>query len=288
MGHVLFLDVVGYSKLSMDRQTETLRQLQDSVRSTDTFLQASTEPDSLISLPTGDGMALVFFRGLTAHVRCAIELGTALKEHPDLELRMGLHSGPVHRVSDINDSRNVSGGGINVAQRVMDCGDAGHILLSKSVADVLRQLGGWGEKLRDLGEVEVKHGERIHIYNLVDGNRGNPAIPSKVEAQRQAQISLSAPSPSGHSFSDEETELLICAAGDGEIVVMSTDETSDWVRAGARDFFDGSDRAVAALYLEALDSLRRRGLVRHSGGVLYELTGTGFKQARELKSAREH
>jgi class 3 adenylate cyclase len=186
MGHVLFLDIVGYSKLLMEQQTETLEQLNEIVRGTDEYRRASSESNSLIKLPTGDGMALVFFHGLTSHVRCAIELNQALRKYPDLKLRTGLHSGPVYRVSDINDSRNVAGGGINIAQRVMDCGDAGHILLSKAVADNLQQLGGWEGKFQDLGEVEVKHGVKVHIYNFVDGELGNPVIPAKVEAQRNA------------------------------------------------------------------------------------------------------
>ena len=161
MGHVLFIDIVGYSKLPMERQAETLEQLNEIVRSADTYDRAS-EKDSLIRLPTGDGMALVFFSGLTSHLTCAIEIAHALKKYPHLKVRMGLHSGPVYHVSDINDSRNVAGGGINIAQRVMDCGDAGHILLSKAVADTLQQLGGWEEKLQDLGEVEVKHGVKVH------------------------------------------------------------------------------------------------------------------------------
>jgi class 3 adenylate cyclase len=187
IGHVLFLDIVGYSKLPMGQQTETLEQLNEIVRDTDEYRRASSEETSLIKLPTGDGMALVFFDSFTAHVRCAIELGRALKHCPDLKLRMGLHSGPVYRVSDINDSRNVAGGGINVAQRVMDCGDAGHILLSKAAADNLQQLGGWEGNIQDLGEVEVKHAVKVHVYNLVDGELGNPIIPVKIAAQKDAE-----------------------------------------------------------------------------------------------------
>jgi class 3 adenylate cyclase len=206
MGHVLFLDIVGYSKLPMGQQTETLEQLNEIVRGIDEYRRASSENNSLIKLPTGDGMALVFFRGLTAHVRCALELGQALKEHPDLKLRTGLHSGPVYRVSDINDSRNVAGGGINMAQRVMDCGDVGHILLSKAVADNLQQLGGWEGKLHDLGEVEVKHGVKVHVYNFVDGELGNPAIPAKVEAQRDAERGVPIPYSSQDSLLPEKDE----------------------------------------------------------------------------------
>jgi len=187
MGHVLFLDIVGYSKLPMSQQTETLEQLNEIIRGTNEYRRASSESNSLIKLPTGDGVALVFFGSLSAHVRCAIELGLALKQYPNLKLRTGLHSGPVYSVSDINDSRNVAGGGINMAQRVMDCGDAGHILLSKAVADNLQQLGGWEGKILDLGEVEVKHGVKVHVYNFVDGELGNPSLPAKIEEQRDAE-----------------------------------------------------------------------------------------------------
>lgn len=178
MGHVLFVDVVGYSKLPMDEQALTLQHLQESVRGTNEFRRAQSER-KLISLPTGDGMALVFFRGLTDHVECARSLSRALKQRPELKLRMGVHSGPVYRVVDINANRNVSGGGINMAQRVMDCGDAGHILLSKTVADVLLQLGNWTDLLHDLGEAEVKHGVKVHVFNLYDEEVGNPETPAK-------------------------------------------------------------------------------------------------------------
>jgi class 3 adenylate cyclase/tetratricopeptide (TPR) repeat protein len=179
IAHVLFTDIVGYSKLPMDEQEQLLMQLQDSVRHTSEFARAETA-DELIRLPTGDGMALVFFRDAEAPVRCALELSRALGNHPNLKLRMGIHSGPVYRVADINANRNVAGGGINIAQRVMDCGDAGHILVSREVAEVIGQLSGWRPMLHDLGEVEVKHGVRIHIYNLFDNEAGSAALPNKV------------------------------------------------------------------------------------------------------------
>lgn len=292
MGHVLFIDIVGYSKLPMERQAETLEQLNEIVRSADTYERAS-EKDSLIRLPTGDGMALVFFSGLTSHLTCAIEIAHALKKYPHLKVRMGLHSGPVYHVSDINDSRNVAGGGINIAQRVMDCGDAGHILLSKAVADTLQQLGGWEEKLQDLGEVEVKHGVKVHTYNFVDDELGNQVIPVKVKAQTEAVPMAPLPIPGAIrdstqvSLSAEEIEILISAAEDGEISLLSSDETGAWVCSGNRDFMDPSDRAVAAMYVEALKSLCRRELVTHAGGIAYDLTGSGFKQARALKKSRD-
>jgi class 3 adenylate cyclase len=185
IAHVLFTDIVGYSKLLMDEQEELLMQLQDAVRHTAEFARAEAS-ENLIRLPTGDGMALVFFQDAEAPVRCALGLTRLLRSHPELKLRMGIHSGPVYRVADINANRNVAGGGINIAQRVMDCGDAGHILVSRELAEVLGQLSGWRPMLHDLGEVEVKHGVRIHIYNLFTYDVGNAELPKKFPAPNLA------------------------------------------------------------------------------------------------------
>ena len=181
MAYVLFLDIVGYSRLRMDQQQEIIHNLQEAVRNTSEFARAQAE-DQLIRLPTGDGMALVFFRDPEAPVRCALELTKILHGKPDIQLRMGIHAGPVYRIADINANRNVAGGGINIAQRVMDCGDSGHILLSKTMAEVLAELSAWTEHLRDLGEAEVKHGLRVHLYNLHTKEAGNAAIPQKLRA----------------------------------------------------------------------------------------------------------
>ena len=177
--HVLFMDIVGYAKLLIEGQTERLSELREVVRGTQEF-QNNRDASSLLSLHTGDGMALSFFGDPEAPVRCAVEISRALKSYPELKLRMGLHSGLVRRVPDINANMNIAGGGINLAQRVMDCGDAGHILLSKAVADDLKQLSRWNGNLHDLGEAEVKHGVRVHIFNLYDHEIGNVAIPSKL------------------------------------------------------------------------------------------------------------
>ncbi len=142
IAHVLFTDIVGYSKLLIDRQSELLHQLNQIVRGTETF-RAAEAAGKLMRLPTGDGMALAFFTSPDAPVRCAVEIARALKSHPEFPLRMGINSGPVNAVSDVNDKSNVAGAGINMAQRVMDCGDAGHILLSQRVADDLGQYGKW-------------------------------------------------------------------------------------------------------------------------------------------------
>jgi class 3 adenylate cyclase len=180
IAHILFMDIVGYSKLAIDNQQRVLRRLQEAVRACAEFTQASIA-DSLIRLPTGDGMALVFFQDALAPVRCAFELSQIIRGDPELRLRMGIHSGSVYRVDDINESKNVAGSGINVAQRVMDCGDAGHILVSKAVAEVLCQLSTWCNALSELGETEVKHGVRIHLFNLCIAEVGNPKLPQKLE-----------------------------------------------------------------------------------------------------------
>ncbi len=175
IAHVLFMDIVGYSKLEMNEQTAVLGLLKKIVRDTIEFRRAQAG-DQLISLPTGDGMALVFFGSPLAPVHCALEIARELKNHPALPLRMGVHSGLVYHIADINANKNVAGGGINIAQRVMDCGDAGHILLSKVVADFLIQVGSWAQYLTDLGERQVKHGVRVHLFNLCRDGLGNPAI----------------------------------------------------------------------------------------------------------------
>ena len=185
IAHVLFMDIVGYSKLPLDHQEAVLRTLQVVVSATPEFLQAQASKE-MIRLPTGDGMALVFFEDAEAAARCAVEVSQALKSHPEIPLRMGLHSGPVYRVADINANQNVAGGGINIAQRVMDCGDAGHILASQSVADVIGHLSSWKDNLHDLGEVDVKHGVRVHLYNLYTEEVGNARLPEKLQtAQRR-------------------------------------------------------------------------------------------------------
>jgi class 3 adenylate cyclase len=186
MAHVLFTDIVAYSRLPMDQQEQALLHLQEAVRETREFARAQAS-DQLIRLPTGDGMALVFFGDVEAPVRCALELHRCLRRWPEMQLRMGIHSGPVYRVEDINAARNVAGGGINTAQRVMDCGDGGHILVSKSVADLLDQVSTWKTALHDLGEAEVKHGVRVHIYNLYTDEAGNRNPPHKLRtAQKKA------------------------------------------------------------------------------------------------------
>src|SRR5437870_5954959 len=163
--HVLFIDIVGYSKLLVKQQSELLRELNEVVSGTKEFREAESA-GKLIRLPTGDGMALVFRTDPEAPAECAMEIARALKNHPAIQLRMGIHSGPVNEVADVNQRANIAGAGINMAQRVMDCGDAGHILISKHVAEDLEQYGHWQPHLHDLGECEVKHGVRVSVVNL--------------------------------------------------------------------------------------------------------------------------
>jgi TolB-like protein/class 3 adenylate cyclase/Tfp pilus assembly protein PilF len=187
IGHVLFMDVVGYSKLLVDEQREIQEQLSQIVRSTQQ-VAAAEEAEKLIRLPTGDGMALVFFNSPEAPVYCAIDVAKKVREHPKLRLRMGIHSGPVNEVRDVNDRINVAGAGINTAQRVMDCGDAGHILVSKHAAEDLAQSRQWRPYLHDLGECTVKHGTPVHVANFYTGDFGNPQLPEKFKHSRRRKI----------------------------------------------------------------------------------------------------
>src|SRR6266550_4694956 len=178
IGHVLFIDIVGYSKLRVNEQSGLLRELTEVVSGTREFREAEAE-GKLIRLPSGDGMALVFRTNPEAPAQCAVEISQTLKEHPSMQLRMGIHSGPVNEVADVNQRANIAGAGINLAQRVMDCGDAGHILVSKHSAEDLEQYDQWHPYLHDLGECEVKHGERLHVVNFYNGQIGNSAVPTR-------------------------------------------------------------------------------------------------------------
>src|SRR5438552_5334415 len=186
VGHVLFLDIVGYSKLLSDKQWKVFQLLKDIVRGTSQF-RAAEAANKLVRIPTGDGMVLAFFTSVDAPVRCALEISRKLREHPELRLRMGINSGPVDQVSDVNEQRNITGVGINMAQRLMDCGDAGHILLSRRVADDLAQYSEWKVFLHDLGQVEVKHGVTIDVVNFYDGKVGNAELPEKLNQARREE-----------------------------------------------------------------------------------------------------
>jgi TolB-like protein/class 3 adenylate cyclase/Tfp pilus assembly protein PilF len=185
IGHVLLIDIVGYSELLIHEQRERLQVLNEIVRSTAQF-RASDVSGMLVRIPTGDGMALIFRDSLESPVRCALEIGKTIKSHPEIQVRMGIHSGPVSEVTDVNERANIAGAGINMAQRVMDCGDAGHILLSRHVAEDLEQYRQWQPCLHDLGECEVKHGIHVHVVNLYTEELGNPEMPEKLKQAAEA------------------------------------------------------------------------------------------------------
>src|SRR5438128_3866547 len=193
IGHVLFMDVVGYSKLLVNEQREVVHQLNQVVRKTAQFRKSDAR-GKLISIPSGDGMALVFFESPEEPVQCALEISRALKNNPRLRLRMGVHSGPVDQVKDVNNRSNVAGAGINIAQRIMDCGDAGHILVSQRVADDLAQDSLWQPLLHEIGEVEVKHGVKLGIVNVYTDELGNSEAPKKL-SQPRPQAKFTRPEP---------------------------------------------------------------------------------------------
>ena len=184
IAHVLFIDIVGYSKLSINEQRAAIDELTQAVRTSEQFQNAEAAA-RLLKIPTGDGMALVFYKSPEEPVECALEISRALKDHPKIRLRMGVHSGPVSGVIDVNGQANLAGAGLNVAQRMMDCADAGHILVSRHVAEDLEGYEQWRPLLHDLGFCEVKHGVKLQIVNLCTEEAGNRALPAKLRAQRQ-------------------------------------------------------------------------------------------------------
>src|SRR5256885_2717321 len=189
IAHVLFIDIVGYSKLSINQQHAAVDQLTQIVRASQEFQRAEAA-SRLTRIPTGDGMALAFYTSPEAPAQCAVEISGALKEYPGLQLRMGIHSGPVGGVVDVNERANLAGAGLNMAQRVMDCGAAGHILLSKHVAEELEEYQKWRPFLHDLGSCEVKHGVRVSVVNLYDDQFGNAKLPRRFETvqKRRAHV----------------------------------------------------------------------------------------------------
>src|SRR5205814_7458142 len=220
IGHVLFIDIVGYSKLLINEQSEQIQKLREIVRGTEQFRIAEAE-GKLVRLPTGDGAALVFRTNVEAPALCALEISKELKNHSDLHVRMGIHSGPVNEVVDLNEQANIAGAGINVAQRVMDCGDAGHILVSKRVADDLEHYSQWRSLLHELGECEVKHGLRISLLNLYGDEAGNPELPEKFrQAKKKGQTALGAAASDAPVRHDEGLWLAVLpfkSSGDAEM-----------------------------------------------------------------------
>src|SRR6266513_5040186 len=184
IAHVLFLDIVGYSKLSVNEQHGRVDELNGIVRASEQFQKAEAA-NRILKIPTGDGMALVFYTSPEEPAQCAFEISRALKDNQRLQIRMGIHSGPVSGVVDVNERTNVAGAGINLAQRVMDCGDAGHILLSHHVAEDLEEYDRWRPLLHDLGACEVKHGLRVGVTNLYSDEVGNRQLPRKFQALKR-------------------------------------------------------------------------------------------------------
>src|SRR5215831_16948423 len=184
IAHVLFLDIVGYSKLSVNEQHAQVEELNGIVRLCEQFRKAEAA-GRLLKIPTGDGMALVFYKSPEEPAQCAVEIGRALKDKARLQVRMGIHSGAVSGVVDVNERTNVAGVGINMAQRVMDCGDGGHILVSKHAAEDLEAYDHWRPVLHDIGTFEVKHGVGVSVTNLYSDDVGNPQLPSKLQAVRK-------------------------------------------------------------------------------------------------------
>src|SRR6516225_5886687 len=235
IGHVLFIDIVGYSKLLITEQTEQIQKLKEIVRGTEQVRLAEAE-GKLLRLPTGDGGALVFRTSPEAPVLCAIEISKELKKYPELRVRMGIHSGPVNEVVDLNEQSNIAGAGVNLAQRVMDCGDAGHILLSKHVADDLAPHPRWNRHLHDLGECEVKHGVRVSVVNFYDDQFGNAMAPRKFETvqKRRARVRLA----------EAAIGLLVLAAIVAAFVFV--------LRRPTRSAFGIAEKSIAVLPFENL------------------------------------
>jgi TolB-like protein/Tfp pilus assembly protein PilF len=259
LANVLFLDIVGYSKLRTTEQSARIQQLREIVRSTEQFRTAEAE-GALLRLPTGDGGALVF-RRLEAPLLCAVEIAKALRRHPELPVRMGIHSGPVNEVTDLNEQANIAGAGINIAQRVMDCGDAGHILVSKHAAEDLEQHEEWQPYLHDIGEVETKHGDRLHVVNFYNREVGNSALPSKFAAAKRP-----APTPPAKKSLINRnrlaiTVLIIAAFGIGFLMfrIVGTDRRAVQARSTNEGLSRGASlpipkKSIAVLPFENLSS----------------------------------
>ena len=263
IAHVLFIDVVGYSKLLINEQHQRLGELNQIVRNTDAFRVAESA-GKLIRLPTGDGMALAFSTSPDAPVRCALQIAKALQTNPELKVRMGVHSGPVSGMTDVNDRSNVTGGGINLAQRIMDCGDAGHILVSQRVAEDLGQYRHWQPLLHDLGQCAVKHGEMVSLVNVYNDELGNPLPPTKV----QCHVEIS-----GHAVATKvipsrrrETALILLALAIALLAIgswfyfhRSTGRSSEVVAPNLINAAPVPEKSIAVLPFENLSANQETG-----------------------------
>src|SRR5437763_3263900 len=247
IAHVLFIDIVGYSKLRINEQSAQIDTLRDIVRGTEQFHTAEAE-GKLLRLPTGDGGALAFRNSPEAPVLCAEEIAKALKGHPEIRVRMGIHSGPVNAVTDLNEQANIAGAGINIAQRIMDCGDAGHILVSKHAAEDLEQYDQWQPYLHDIGECEVKHGERLHVVNLYNDEIGNPAAPAKYA--RNTITGTTSPAAAGN-----RRRYTMVAMAIGTLIVVGATSFFLASRTALRGLTSGgpvSEKSIAVLPFENL------------------------------------
>jgi len=233
IAHVLFLDIVGYSKLSINEQHARIQELNEIVRQSDQFRKAEAA-SRILKIPTGDGMALVFYKSPEEPAQCASEISGALKSNPRLQIRMGIHSGPVSAVADVTERTNVAGAGINMAQRVMDCGDAGHILVSKHVAEDLEQHDRWRPLLHDLGSCEVKHGVRLDVSNLYSDEVGNPQLPKKFQALKKHRSHV--------RWAEAAIALLVVAAVISAFIYVSR-------RGPARSLANVVEKSIAVLPL---------------------------------------
>ncbi len=263
IGHVLFIDVVGYSKLLINEQSEQIQKLKEIVRGTEQFRLAESE-GKLLRLPTGDGGALVFRNSPEAPVLCAVEISKELKNHPELWVRMGIHSGPVTEVTDLNEQANIAGAGINIAQRVMDCGDAGHILLSKRVADDLEQYPRWRSLLDELGECEIKHGQRVVVVNFSSDEIGNPQVPKKFQALKKHRTRA--------RWTAIATALLLLAGIVGAFVIVS--------KKSARSTSTVPEKSIAVLPFENLSEDKAN--TYFADGIQYEIL-TRLSKIADLK-----
>src|SRR5215831_7686197 len=263
IAHVLFIDIVGYSKLSINEQRAVIDELTQMVRSTEQFQKADAS-ERLIKIATGDGMALVFYTSPEAPVRCAVELSRALKDHQRLRLRMGIHSGPVSGVIDVTGRTNLAGAGLNVARRVMECGDAGHILVSKHVAEDLEEYDEWRPRLHDLGTCEVKHGVRIGIANLYDNEVGNSQLPKKLQVIKKHRALV--------RWAEVVGVLLVLAAIAAGFVFL--------LRKPTRSALAPVEKSIAVLPFENLSE--EKGNVYFAQGIKDEIL-TKLSSVRDLK-----